>query len=90
MAKRCFILMSSHFISWMLVFCPAAQVFAAGQTYTLSVRADSSLGAWNRYYEQCVGTCHPITVLHSVYGRNIQNAMLKGEPGVRPEAVQVP
>jgi len=54
----------------------AAAIDAA--TYSISVNAASDQGALNRFYEQCVGTCHPITVLRSSYRRNIQNAIARG------------
>jgi len=50
-----------------------------GADYTINVNAGAPGGAWNRFYEECVGTCHPITVLSSSYGRNIQNALKRGK-----------
>ena len=47
-------------------------------TYSISVDASSASGAWNRYYEECVGSCHPLTILTSSYGRNTQNALRRG------------
>jgi xylan 1,4-beta-xylosidase len=47
-------------------------------TYTLTVDASSSSPTWNRFYEESVGSCHPMTVLNSGYGRNIQNALRRG------------
>lgn len=45
--------------------------------YTINVGAGTKTGAWNRFYEQCIASCHAYTVLHSAYGRNISNALKK-------------
>jgi xylan 1,4-beta-xylosidase len=47
-------------------------------TYSLNVNGATSLGSWSHFYEECVGSDHPITVLSSSYGRNIQNALRRG------------
>jgi len=78
MVNRSFMYIFSVFTAFIGATGFGFQVFADGNTYNLMVQSDKSLGAWNRFYEECVGTCHPITVLSSVYGRNIQNAMRKG------------
>ncbi len=46
--------------------------------YDLVVNAADYRGQWSRFYEECVGTCHPMTILQSAYGRNIQDALEKG------------
>jgi len=55
------------------VFC--ADLFAAGTLYPISVNANSNTGVWRHFYEESIGTCHPITILSSSYGRDIRNAM---------------
>jgi xylan 1,4-beta-xylosidase len=50
--------------------------FAAN--YTLTVNAGLKQGTWNRFYERAVACDHMNTVINSVYGRNISNALKKG------------
>jgi len=50
---------------------------AGATNYTLTVNAGTKGAAWNRFYEQCVASCHAYTILHSAYGRNISNALKK-------------
>jgi xylan 1,4-beta-xylosidase len=65
-------------IVFSLVAVAIAAIDASSATYVITVDASNSLGPWNRFYEECVGTCHPITVLTSSYGRNIQAALRRG------------
>jgi xylan 1,4-beta-xylosidase len=56
----------------------AGNSYVNAATYSLNVDGATSLGPWSHFYEECVGTCHPMTVLTSSYGRNIQNALKRG------------
>ena len=51
---------------------------AGAATYTITVDASQRMGAWNRYYEQLIATDHMHDMLHSAYGRNMQNAIKRG------------
>ena len=46
--------------------------------FTLAVNAGTKTGTWNRFYERAVACDHMYTVVSSVYGRNISNALKKG------------
>jgi xylan 1,4-beta-xylosidase len=69
--------------AWHVCFMSIAAAMSIGTietpaaTYTLTADAATSLGSWNRFYEECVDACHTITVLHSSYGRNIQGALAR-------------
>ncbi len=59
---------------------------------TLVVDGYQVIEPWHRFYEGSVGSCHPITVLSSSYGRNIQGALTRGhnEAGfkrIRPHGI---
>lgn len=56
-----------------IVFMQAAGVNAA--QFSITVDAGQHVGAWNRFYEQLISTDHMYTMLHSAYGRNMQNAL---------------
>jgi len=43
--------------------------------YTFTVNAGSKTGAWNRFYERGVTSCHAYTVIRSAYHRNISRAL---------------
>lgn len=51
---------------------------AQANSYSISVDASQQMGPWNRFYEQLISTDHMITMLHSAYGRNMQNALKRG------------
>lgn len=44
-------------------------------TVAITVDAGQTAGTWNRFYEQLISTDHMVTMLHSAYGRNMQNAL---------------
>jgi xylan 1,4-beta-xylosidase len=63
-----------------MVLCSILGFFAASfaTNYTITVNAGVKKGAWNRFYEKSVATCHVYTVLRSAYGRSIQGALKRG------------
>jgi xylan 1,4-beta-xylosidase len=65
-------------IASLMLFAAVMGFESSAATYTISVDGATISGPWNRFYEECVGSCHPITVLHSSYGRNIQAALRQG------------
>jgi xylan 1,4-beta-xylosidase len=64
--------------AFVMVLAAGAGFTSHAATYTISVDAATSSGSWNRFYEESIGSCHPITVLHSSYGRNTQTALRRG------------
>jgi xylan 1,4-beta-xylosidase len=50
----------------------------SSETYTLTADAGTIIKPWDRFYERSVGSCHPTTVLNSIYGRNLPGALKKG------------
>jgi xylan 1,4-beta-xylosidase len=60
-----------------LVAAGVAACFSLAQAanYTLTVNAGTKTGAWNRFYEKGVASCHAYTVINSSFGRNIANAL---------------
>ena len=51
---------------------------ARALSYSIAVDAGQKTGPWNRFYEQLISTDHLVTMLHSSYGRNMQNALKRG------------